>query len=124
MAAKNVVDRIQGMIEDLGEILNEDLPPLTDTIRDQMDSTQAQSYYDAVSAAVMSGLEAMRASREAADGAARAIAGEQGAETIGAEPEVDADMDVEAPAEEPAGGDAADSASGGDEAEMGREERI
>jgi len=120
MAAKNVVDRIQGMIEDLGEILNEDLPPLTDAIRDQMDSTQAQSYYDSVSSAIMSALEAMRSSREAADGAARSIAGEQGAETMGAEPEVP-EVPVEEPADDEFGASAA--AAGGEEP-MGRAEQV
>jgi len=120
MAAKNVVDRIQGMIEDLGEILNEDLPPLTDTIRDQMDSTQAQSYYDSVSSAIMSALEAMRVSREAADSAARSIAGEQGAETMGAEPEVP-EVPVEEPADDEFGASAA--AAGGEEP-MGRAEQV
>ena len=120
MAAKNVVDRIQGMIEDLGEILNEDLPPLTDTIRDQMDSTQAQSYYDSVSSAIMSALEAMRVSREAADGAARSIAGEQGAETMGAEPEVP-EVPVEEPADDEFGASAA--AAGGEEP-LGRAEQV
>ena len=125
MAAKNVVDRIQGMIEDLGEILNEDLPPLTDTIRDQMDSTQAQTYYDSVSSAIMSALEAMRGSREAADSAARSIAGEEGAATIGAEePEMEptTDMDLEEPTDDLDTFGAADSAQGGD-VEVGREKR-
>lgn len=120
MAAKNVVDRIQGMIEDLGEILNEDLPPLTDTIRDQMDSTQAQSYYDSVSSAIMSALEAMRVSREAADSAARSIAGEEGAATIGAEPEL-----PELPAEEPADDEfGASAAAAGGEEPLGRAEQV
>ena len=44
MAAKNIVDRIQGMVEDLGEILNEDLPPLADTITDQFGAEASAAF--------------------------------------------------------------------------------
>lgn len=128
MAAKNVVDRIQGMIEDLGEILNEDLPPLTDAIRDQMDSAQAEQYASAVSTAVMSALEAMRSTREAADSAARGLAGES-VDTMGTdlavapetEPTMEPTTDMDAEAGDEFG--AADAAQGG-EAPMGREKRV
>ena len=125
MAAKSIVDRLQGMLEDLGEVLNEDLPPLTDNIRDQMDSTAAETYNAAVSAAVSSALEAMRGARESAENAARGLTGEAEVETIGAEePDMEptTDMDMDQPVDDLDSFGAADSAQGGD-AEVGRETR-
>jgi len=125
MAAKSIVDRLQGMLEDLGEVLNEDLPPLTDNIRDQMDSTAAETYSAAVSAAVSSALEAMRGARESAENAARGLTGEAEVETIGVEePDMEptTDMDMDQPADDLDSFGAADSAQGGD-AEVGRETR-
>ena len=127
MAAKNIVDRIQGMVEDLGEIMNEDLPPLSDTITDQFGAEASAAFVATIQGAVGPAMEAMGAARGGADAAARGLTGEA-APMMGA-PEEDMpmeptmDMDMEQPIEEP--GDeiaAADSAAGG-EAELGRERR-
>ena len=133
MAAKNIVDRIQGMMEDLGEIVNEDLPALTDTITDNQGAEMAQSYSAAVSGAVNAALEAIRAAREGVDGAARMLTGEAVAPAMGADPaaempmEPTTDMDMALPAEEeiPATDEiaTADAAAGGEE-ELGRERRV
>jgi hypothetical protein len=127
MAAKNIIDRIQGMVEDLGEIMNEDLPPLADTITDQFGAEASAAFTAQIQGAVGPAMEAMGAARGGADAAARGLTGED-AQMMGA-PEEDVpmeptmDMDIEQPIEEP--GDeiaAADSAAGG-EAELGRERR-
>ena len=133
MAAKNIVDRIQGMMEDLGEIVNEDLPALTDTITDNQGAEMAQNYSAAVSGAVNAALEAIRAAREGVDGAARMLTGEAVAPAMGADPaaempmEPTTDMDMALPAEEeiPATDEIAtsDAATGGEE-ELGRERRV
>lgn len=129
MAARSIVDRIQGMLEDLGEVMNEDLPPLTDTITDQMGADMAAQYNSAVKTSVQAALEAMTMARQGADSAARMLTGES-APVMGEpadmpmEPTTDMDMDMEQPIEEPEGEDiaAADAAQGGDEA-LGRERR-
>jgi len=92
MAAKSMVDKIQGMLEDLGEMINEELPPLTDAVRDQLGSDVSANFSSAMSSAVTSALESMRSAREGADSATRILTGEQPAPSMGAE----------APAEEPA----------------------
>ena len=128
MAAKNVVDRIQGMLEDLGEIMNEDLPPLTDTITDQFGAEAASAYSSGIQGAVQAALDAMTAARAGADAAARGLTGEgapmmgdPGMEEMPMEPTMD--MDMEQPAEEPAEEIATADASVGGEAELGRERR-
>jgi len=131
MASKNMVDKIQKMVEDLGGMLNEDLPPLTDSIRDNMDSAMAEQFNLAMTDALSATLESMRGTREQVDAAARILTGEAGPEMMGdpveepieepaMEPTTDMEMDAEAPAEEDFA--AADAAQDGEE-ELGRERR-
>ena len=131
MASKNMVDKIQKMVEDLGGMLNEDLPPLTDSIRDNMDSAMAEQFNLAMQQVLTGTLEGMRQAREQVDAAARILTGEAGPEMMGApveapveepamEPTTDMEMDAEAPAEEDFA--VADAAQAGEE-ELGRERR-
>ena len=39
-----MVDQLQGMQEDLGELMNENLPPLVDAIRDEMGADMADKF--------------------------------------------------------------------------------
>jgi hypothetical protein len=130
MASKNMVDKIQKMVEDLGGMLNEDLPPLTDSIRDNMDSAMADEFNLAMTDALSATLESMRGTREQVDAAARILTGEAAPEMMGdpveepiEEPAMEptTDMDMEAPAEEEDFA-AADAAQDGEE-ELGRARR-
>ena len=130
MASKNMVDKIQKMVEDLGGMLNEDLPPLTDSIRDNMDSAMAEQFNLAMTDALSATLESMRGTREQVDAAARILTGEAAPEMMGdpveepiEEPAMEptTDMEAEAPAEEEDFA-AADAAQDGEE-ELGRERR-
>jgi hypothetical protein len=130
LASKNMVDKMQAMVEDLGEMVNEDLPALTDSIRNDIDSATADQFSAAMSEVVSNALEGMRMSREGADAASRILTGEQVAEpeSIGApidgemdmEPTTDMDMDGDIADEEDFS--AADAAQDGEE-ELGRERR-
>lgn len=122
LAAKDMVDRIQGMLEDVGKMINEDLPPLTDAIRDEMDSTTADSFNSSMSTALNSLLDNLGTARSGADEASRVLVGETPAEPMGMEepgeieaPEMGDDMDD---MEDDFG--ASDAAVGGEEP-MGRE---
>jgi len=129
LAAKDMVDSIQAMIEDTSKMLNEQLLPLVDTVRNQVGTAQADAYNSAVSPALQALLENLNAARGALDTAARGLAGEQveqpmdmgamGDEEIPAElPEPDlSDLDSEEDAFA-----AADAAAGGD-TDQGRERR-
>jgi len=122
LAAKDMVDRIQGMLEDVGKMINEDLPPLTDAIRDEMDSTTADSFNSSMSTALQGLLDNLGTARTGADEASRVLVGDAPAEPMGMEepgeieaPEMGDDMDD---MEDDFG--AADAAVGGEEP-MGRE---
>ena len=120
LAAKDMVDRLQGMLEDLGEMQNEDLGPLVDAIRDEMGTDMGEQFNQAMGEVIGAALESMRITREAADSAARILTGEVPAPMIGAEePVMEPTTDMEepapgtAPAEETFG--AAEAAQGGEE---------
>jgi hypothetical protein len=122
LATKDVVDTMQDMIEDLSRMINEELPPLTDSIRDQVGSEQADAYNASANNALSGLLDSVKAAREAMDSAARAVAGEQvDAPMMMPEPEVEPELS-DLDAEETDGFDAVDAAAGGEEA-LGREER-
>ena len=133
LAAKDMVDKIQGMVEDLGEIQNEQLGPLTDAIRDEMGTDVADQFKGAMESVIVNALEGMRQSRDAAEQSSRILQGEMPAPMMGDEPPMDdpmspedpameptMDMDMEQPTEEDFA--AADAAQAGDE-ELGRERR-
>lgn len=117
LAAKDMVDRVQKMLEDVSKMKNEELPPLTDSIRDQMDSARADAFNQSVTQSLDALIEQITAQRQALDQAHRALAGEETAPAmpapaLGAEPS-DFDQDEFA---------ATDAATGGTEP-AGRELR-
>lgn len=128
LAAKDMVDSVQDMITDASKMLNEELPPLLDVIRDQVGTAQADAYKNTVTGALQSLMDSLNSARDALDNGARSLAGEQVAQpmdmgasdTLGGAalpaPEVN-DFD----SEEDDGFAATDAAAGGDE--LGRERR-
>ena len=127
LAAKDMVDSVQDMITDASKMMNEELPPLLDTIRDQIGTAQADSYKQTVTAALQGLMDSLNGARDALDNGARVLAGEQpdqamnlGGELPGQLPPVrDVDSDLDA---EDDGFAATDAAAGGPE-ELGRERR-
>lgn len=128
LAAKDMVDSVQDMITDASKMLNEELPPLLDVIRDQVGTAQADAYKNTVTGALQSLMDSLNSARDALDNGARSLAGEQVAQpmdmgasdTLGGAalpaPEVN-DFD----SEEDDGFAATDAAAGGDE--LGRARR-
>lgn len=132
LAAKDIVDTLQGMIEDLSKLQNEQMPALLDSIRDEIGSAQGDSFNASISQMLSPLLDQLRQAREQADSAARVLSGEQqdnpmampGAAPAGGEAPVG---DIDPAADLGLGGesdgfDATDAAAGGDEA-LGREMR-
>jgi len=126
LAAKDMVDSVQDMITDASKMLNEELPPLLDTIRDQVGTAQADAYKNTVTTALQGLMDSLNTARDALDNGARTLAGEQvaqpmdmGGADLGAEvaPDLGSDLDIEGD-----GFDASDAAAGGDE-ELGRARR-
>lgn len=127
LAAKDMVDSVQDMITDASKMMNEELPPLLDTIRDQIGTAQADSYKQTVTAALQGLMDSLNGARDALDNGARVLAGEQPdqAMSMGSEqglpgqlPPADLDSDLDA---EDDGFAATDAAAGADE--LGRERR-
>jgi hypothetical protein len=103
LAAKDIVDRLQKMLEDVSAMQAEELPPLLDSIRDQMGADQAAAYNSTVSSALSGLLELVKQTRETVDTATRTIAGEQTAPVMAPETPVapEAPEDLEEPEEMP-----------------------
>ena len=131
LAAKDMVDSIQDMLEKISKMQNEQLPALLDTIRDQISTEQAEAYKQSVSPLLQELTQTLGAGRETADSAARALAGEQvdqpmdmagGAPDLG--PGMGGDLSGEATSDLDMGDEfgATDAGAGG-AAELGREMR-
>jgi hypothetical protein len=132
LAAKDMVDSIQDMITDASKMLNEQLPPLLDTIRDQIGTAQADTFKNQAQQALNDLMTSLNGARDALDSGARQLAGEEQPQGM----DMGGDMSGgEAPPAElpaPEGNDldlgsdddfaASDAAAGGD-APLGREPR-
>ena len=83
LAAKDMVDSIQDMLEEVSKMQNEQMPALLDTIRDQIGMEQADAFKAAVEPLLGNMVQQLGAARSTADDAARALAGEQVAQPMG-----------------------------------------
>ena len=128
LASKDMVDRIQSMLEDVGEMMNEELLPLTDSIRDEMGNEKAEAFTNAAKGALETFMDAVTQARSDMDSASRILLGE---EPINAEPATDLttddSLDMELDTDTDAGAELdLDAGSEGQEGsgEFDREERI
>jgi len=132
MAAKDMVDRVTGWMEDTAEMQTESMLELADAIRDEMGSEQAEAFTNAVKPALEAMYGVMETTRIALTGGVGMLTGEgEPMDAMGAEEPVDPEMeptvdgDVDMDMEEPEADDefgAADAAAGGEEL-GGREKR-
>jgi cell division septum initiation protein DivIVA len=130
MAAKDMVDRLTGWMEDTAEMQSESMLELADAIRDEMGSEQSEAFVNSVKPALESLYAAMETTRTSLTQGVGMLTGEETAsDVMGAEePEADmeptVDADAEMDAEVPADDDfaAAEPAAGGEE-EAGRAKR-
>ena len=135
MAAKDMVNRITGWMEDTAEMQTESMLELADSIRDEMGSEQSEAFVNIVKPALEALYTALEATREATTQGVGLMTGEEAPEQpmgdevapegeADMEPTVDADageIDAELPADDDGMG-AADAAVGGEE-EAGRAKR-
>lgn len=127
LAAKDIVDSLQDMVEKISKMQVEQLPALIDTIRDQMGAQNADQFKNSMGQLLIDLAGTLSQARETADNSARQLAGEEvGGMSMGgsmplpggpgAMPGSDMDMDsIDTFA-------ASDAASGGTEP-VGREKR-
>jgi len=112
LAAQDMVDQIQGMIEDISAMQFKDLPALVNSIRNDIGMDQAQQFNNDVTAALqglIQGLQGTKTQMESAQGIltgqAPVVPGmdQTAAAPVAGEVDVDADIqaDLELPPEEP-----------------------
>ena len=132
MAAKDMVDRVTGWMEDTAEMQTESMLEIGDKIRDELGSEQSEQFIGTVKPALEQLFTTLETTRDALTGGVAILTGEGAPATMGdeapaedeaMEPTVDKEADAASPAEE--GGDefgAAAPATGGEE-DAGREKR-
>ena len=120
MAAKDMVDRVTGWMEDTAEMQTESMLELGDAIRDEMGVDQAGQFVQGIKPALEGLYTAMEQAREALSAGVGLLTGEAApAPTMGAEeppmdePGMEPTVDMEEPL--PAEGDVAPAAAGGEE---------
>jgi hypothetical protein len=112
LAAQDMVDQIQGMIEDISAMQFKDLPALVNSIRNDIGMDQAQQFNNDATAALqglIQGLQGTKTQLESAQGIltgqAPVVPGmdQTAAAPVAGEVDVDADIeaDLELPPEEP-----------------------
>ena len=78
LAAKDMVDSIQDMVEKVSKMQVEQLPALIDTIRDQIGMAEAETFKSSMGDLLRNIAESLAQARETADSSARSLAGEEG----------------------------------------------
>ena len=96
MAAKDMVDRLTGWMEDTAEMQTESMLELADAIRDEMGSEQSSQFTGSIKPALESLYASMEQAREALSAGVGLLTGEQmPAQELGAEPEMPVDGEME-----------------------------
>tara|TARA_B100000035_G_scaffold171477_1_gene146281 strand:+ start:7972 stop:8916 length:945 start_codon:yes stop_codon:yes gene_type:complete len=126
MAAKDMVDRVTGWMEDTAEMQTESMLELGDKIRDELGSEKSEEFINTVKPALENLYTVFETTREALTGGVAIVTGEGAPETMGTDPEapaedpeaemeptVDADAGVEEPVADEFG--ASEPATGGEE---------
>jgi bacterioferritin (cytochrome b1) len=129
MAAKDMVDRVTGWMEDTAEMQTESMLELGDSIRDELGSEMSEQFINTVKPALENLYSVFETTREALTGGVAIITGEGGPEvmpgdetgmedpamepTVDGEPGAEGDMGVEEPVADEFG--ASEPATGGEE---------
>ncbi len=131
MAAKDMVDRVTGWMEDTAEMQTEAMLEIGDKIRDEMGSEQSEQFIGSVKPALETLFTTLEQTRDALTGGVAIVTGEgapaqMGDEAPAEEPEMEPTVDAEAGAEAEAGTEdefaTSEPAVGGEE-EAGRGKR-
>ena len=125
LAAKDMMDKVTGYLEDLASMKTEGMLELADRIRDEMGADKADAFMQKIQPALEQAESTLTQTRQDLDQGVRILTGEETAtDTIGADTDTmntDADLDdLESPEAEELG--ATDAEAGGTEPE-GREQR-
>ena len=123
MAAQDMVDSVQGMLEDVGEMINEKLPPLTDSLRRSSGADSAATFNQQTNEALNTLMDAVRGAREAMANAVGTLTGQEPTPMGNTDQELDLDTATDDSEEfELDDFETSDAAQGGDEP-LGRAKR-
>jgi hypothetical protein len=121
LAAKDMMDKVTGYLEDLATMKTEGMLSLADSIRDEMGADKADAFVAKIQPAIESAEAALSQTREDLEGGVRILTGEEtAAEPMGADDSMNTDLDTDLGVDDEFG--AVDAAAGGTEPE-GREQR-
>ena len=94
LAAKDMVDKVTGYLEDLASMKTEGMLALADRIRDEMGAEKADSFIAKIQPAIESAEATLNQTREDLDMGVRILTGEETAtDTIGADDSMNTDLD-------------------------------
>ena len=121
LAANELVDEMQGMVEDVAEMQVQKLMPIVDAMKEQISFEVAEAYNNAADAALGQLLDSMKTAKEALENATLGAQGKQpnmpAPTEMGAEEEPAMDMDADAEMDVP-------DDFGGDDAEAGEDNPV
>ena len=120
LAAQELVDELQKMVEDVAEMQVQKLMPIVDAMKEQVGFEQAEAYNNAVDAALGALLDQSKAAKESVENATLAARGEAPATPMPTDMGMDAedDMDVDVDMSDDFDGD---EAAAGEDNAIGRE---
>jgi len=99
LAAREMVDKVQKMVEDLAEMQVQELMPIVDAMKEQIGFEAAEAFNTAAEAALGAFLDQAKAAKEAMENATLAASGQAPATPMptdmGMEPEMDMDADLD-----------------------------
>ena len=127
LAAKDMMDKVTGYLEDLASMKTEGMLELADRIRDEMGADKADAFLQKIQPAIEQAEATLTTTRQELDNGVRILTGEEVAsEPIGADDTMNMDTDLDSLDPEDLEGDdefgASDAEAGGTEPE-GREQR-
>ena len=127
LAAKDMMDKVTGYLEDLATMKTEGMLELADRIRDEMGADKADAFMQKIQPAIEQAESTLTTTRQELDNGVRILTGEEVAsEPIGADDTMNMDTDLDSLDPEAGEGDdefgASDAEAGGTEPE-GREQR-
>ena len=127
LAAKDMMDKVTGYLEDLATMKTEGMLELADRIRDEMGADKADAFMQKIQPAIEQAESTLTTTRQELDNGVRILTGEEVAsDPIGADDTMNMDTDLDSLDPEAGEGDdefgASDAEAGGTEPE-GREQR-
>jgi len=129
LAAKDMMDKVTGYLEDLASMKTEGMLELADRIRDEMGADKADAFMQKIQPAIEQAEATLSTTRQELDNGVRILTGEEVAsEPMGADDTMDMDADTDLDSLDSEGGEeddefgASDAEAGGTEPE-GREQR-